>query len=148
MPALAAVLIYVLNQRQAALERKRRACAEAISDALSWLELPYRIRRRTDDTHDTIRGLVERIHHIQERLLFHENWLRVEIPQTYPQYRDLVQEVKKAAEPAMQDAWKSSPVNSASAMNIGVLGMESVDDPVLAFAERVRSKLALWRVWS
>ena len=148
LPALAAVLIYVLSQRQVALERKRRACAEAISDALSWLELPYRIRRRTDDTDDTLRSLAERIHNLQERLLFHENWLRVEIPQTSQQYRDLVQRVKKKAGPAMQDAWKASPVASANAMNIGDLGMGSVDNLVLAFTERVRSQLALWRVWS
>ncbi len=38
--ALAAVFVYFLGQRQVTVERERRASAEAIADALSWLELP------------------------------------------------------------------------------------------------------------
>ena len=78
--ALVAVLVYFLGQRQASVERKWRGSAEAIADALSWLELPYRIRR-TSDTPETLGALAERVHHLQERLLFHENWLRIEVPQ-------------------------------------------------------------------
>ena len=38
-----AVLAYLLGQRRTSVERKRTLCAEAIADALQWLELPYRI---------------------------------------------------------------------------------------------------------
>ena len=141
--ALVSVTIYWFTQRQAALERKRRASGEAIADALAWLELPYRIRRRVDDSPERLHDLSDRIHILQERLLYHENWLRVEIPQAHPMYRDLVREVKIAAGSAMQNAWCSSPITTADGMNIGDLDIRLNQESVEKFSKVVRRQLSI-----
>ena len=92
-----AVLAYLLGQRRISVERKRTLCAEAIADALQWLELPYRIRRRTDNTPETLTALGDRINDLRERLQFHEKWLRIEVPQSVVSYQRLVGEVIAAA---------------------------------------------------
>ena len=146
--ALVAVLVYFLGQRQATVERKRRASAEAIADALSWLELPYRIRRRTSDTPETLGALAERVHHLQERLLFHDNWLRIEVPQAYPKYQELVRGVKEVALPFIREAWNTAPIDGASSMNVGDLGIRPDPELVEGFSDEVKKQLALWRIWS
>ena len=145
--AASAVVVYFLGQRQASLERRRKACAEAVADALAWLELPYRIRRRLDNTKEALGALVERIHHLQERLAFHESWLRVELPQAHKIYRELLDSVRASARSALQDAWRASPMSDAAEMNIGDLGLQPVDSLVESFSQEVRKHLAIWRVW-
>ena len=146
--ALIAVLVYFLGQRHAAVERKRRASAEAIADALSWLELPFRIRRRTSDNPETLGALAERVHHLQERLLFHENWLRIEVPRAYPKYQKLVRGVKEVVSPFLEEAWNTSPIKGASSMNVGDLGIRLEPGLVEVFSDEVKKQLALWRIWS
>lgn len=138
---------YLLQQRAAALERKRKTAAEAIADALVWLELPYRIRRRLDDQPGTIAALSERIHDLQERLAFHDNWLRIELPRAHARYVALVHAVKDASMKAIQGAWQAPPLSAPGEMNIGSLGLASVEQQVSEFAEEVRRRLSWWRVW-
>ena len=143
-----AVLAYLLGQRQKALERKRTACAQAISDALQWLELPYRIRRRPDDIAETLSSLAERINNLREQLQFHEKWLRIEIPNSAKRYQSLVKVVMATAGPAIEDAWKTCPVKSAGEMNIGPLDInrDQVDEAVENFSLEVVKELSWWRV--
>lgn len=117
--ALVAVMVYVLGQRAARRDRKRELCGKAIAEVLAWLELPYRIRRRVDDAPDTLRGLVDRMHELQESLLFYRGWLQVELPQAHEEYVSLVAAVKAAASSAIQEAWQSLPSSEAKEMNIG-----------------------------
>ena len=130
------------------MERKRILCAEAIADALKWLELPYRIRRRPNDVAETLDSLGERINHLRERLQFHEKWLRVEMPNSVPSYQRLVQEVMAAAGPVIHDAWNASPVASAGDMNLDWLdiGQENVTLSVEDFSSEVVKALAWWRI--
>ena len=143
-----AVIAYLLGQRQKALERKRNSCAQAISDALQWLELPYRIRRRPDDVAETLSSLAERTNNLREQLQFHEKWLRIEIPNSARRYQHLMEEVRAAARPAIEDAWKTCPVKSAGDMNIGPLNIsrDQVDAAVEDFSSEVVKELSWWRV--
>ncbi len=148
-PAVAsAILAYLLGQRRISVERKRTLCAEAIADALQWLELPYRIRRRPDDTSQTLTALGDRINDLRERLQFHEKWLRIEVPQSVESYQRLVGEVRAAAGQEIEDAWNASPAQSASDMNIGQLSItrDLVDPAVEAFSAEVVKALAWWRI--
>ena len=77
--ALVAVTVYLVGQRAVRFDRKRELSGKAIAEALAWLELPYRIRRRVDDAPDTLLGLVDRMHDLQESLLFYRGWLQVEL---------------------------------------------------------------------
>ncbi len=145
---IGAVLAYLLGQRRTSVERKRTLCAEAIADALKWLELPYRIRRRPDNTPQTLTALGDRINDLRERLQFHEKWLRIEIPQSVASYRRLVEEVMAAARQEIEDAWTASPAENASDMNIGQLSIirDGVDTAVEDFSSEVVKALAWWRV--
>lgn len=145
--AFGAVFVYFVGVRLASLERERKACAQAVADALAWLELPYRVCRRVDDSTETLRDLAERIHGLQERLLFDENWLRIEVPGVYDEYGKLVDAVKKCARVPLQEAWAAPGVWEASRMNVGDLGLASVEPEVRAFAEKVKAQLVLWRFW-
>ena len=130
------------------MERKRIACAEAMADALRWLELPYRIRRRPDDAAETLASLSERTNHLRERLQFHEKWLRIEIPKSVCSYRRLMEAVRVAARPAIEEAWNTPPITSAKDMNIGRLDIDL--DTVAANSEEFSSEaskaLAWWRI--
>ena len=147
---IGAVLAYLLGQRRTSVERKRTLCAEAIADALKWLELPYRIRRRPDNTPQTLTALGDRINDLRERLQFHEKWLRMEIPQSVVSYQRLVEEVMAAARQEIEDAWTASPAENASDMNIGQLSIirEGVDAAVEDFSSEVVKALAWWRILS
>ena len=148
MAVFGAVLAYLLGQRRTAVERKRISCAEAIADALQWLELPYRIRRRPDDAVETLASLAERTNHLRERLQFHEKWLRIELPKSVPRYRRLVEAVMAAAGPAIEEAWNASPIKSAREMNLGRLdiSLDKVDAASEKFSSEVVKALAWWRI--
>lgn len=145
--AALAVLAFFLNQRLASLERCRGACAEALGEALAWLELPYRIRRRTDDKAETLASLAERIHHLQERLAFHESWLQVEVPGAYEPYRTLVRGIRDGSRDALKQSWEETPKTEAKDMNIGDVPAPDVRELREAFCEAARRDLAVWRIW-
>jgi hypothetical protein len=145
--AALAVLAFFLNQRLASLERSRRECADALAEALAWLELPYRIRRRTDDEPETLAGLAERIHHLQERLAFHESWLQVEVPGAYEPYRALVDGIRDGSRDALKQSWEEAPKTEAKDMNIGDVPAPDVRGLREVFCEAARRELAVWRIW-
>jgi hypothetical protein len=140
--AMVAVAVYVLGQRQASRQRKREACAKALSDALAWLELPYRIRRRPDDSGSTLAGLAGSMHQLQERLLYHQNWLRIEVPDASDAYEALVKAVKDTAEKQIQEAWTMPPASKPENMSVGDLGLASVEAQSQAFADATRRCLS------
>jgi hypothetical protein len=138
---------YFFTVRQKIIEDRRTACARAIADVLAWRELPYRVRRRRDNEVSTRTELVERIHGLQESINYHENWLRIEIPEAQPEFASLVRRVKETVAEPLQAAWEDEPVSSAAGMNLGDLTLPSVDSEVEAFAKAARSQLAWWRFW-
>ena len=145
---ISAVLAYLLARRRTSVERKRTLCAEAIADALKWLELPYRIRRRPDNNPQTLAVLGDRINDLRERLQFHEKWLRIEIPESVASYQLLVEAVMAAARQEIEGAWTAPPAISASDMNIGQLSIvrDRVDAAVEDFSSEVIKALAWWRI--
>ena len=141
MAAAAAVGLHWLGQRQAVQERKRRACAKALADALSWLELPYRVRRRADNSAITLSDLAGRLHDLQEALLYHESWLRIEVPGAHEVYSRLVRAVKQSALEPLREAWAQEPITGPGDMSIGPLNMGSVEAEVNAFSKEVKKSV-------
>lgn len=120
-----------------------------MADAIAWLELPYRVRRRQGDDKATLDALAERFHVLHERLLFHENWLRIEVPTAHPLYKQLVAEARSAALDATRKAWESAPVQAPKDMNTGNLGIDraKVGVAVAEFAGEVRKRLRILPPW-
>lgn len=138
---LGAALLHFHAVGRTIRDRKREVCAKAIADALAWLELPYRVRRRCDDSPATLTALVGRIHDLQERLAFDESWVRIEIPQAYPGFFALIAATRDAAREPLRDAWDAPPAQGPRDMNLGKIAMPSVDAYVEAFADAVRSHI-------
>jgi len=149
MALLSAVFVFYLNRKAAEIERKRTACAEAMADAIAWLELPYRVRRRQGDDKATLDALAERFHQLHERLLFHENWLRIEVPTAHPLFKTLVGESRAAALIATREAWEAPRISEPKDMNIGSLSINraKVDGSVADFAEEARKRLRILPPW-
>ena len=144
--AAVALFLHFLGQRKAVRDRKREICARAVADALDWLELPYRIRRRVDDEPATLKELADRTHDLQEALDFHLSWLRVDLPKAYEKYDGLVSAVKSASASAMAAAWEASPVADPAQMIIGDLGIDksNVDSRISDLVHEIRHELG-WR---
>lgn len=140
-------LAFLGDRYRAAIERKRSLAAEALSDALLWLELPYRIRRRVDDSPTTLAALAGRVHHLQERHVFCASWLRLEIPTAHEPYVALLEAVKEQVAPHIRAAWSSRAAKRPESMNIGKLFEIDVTVETAAYVDAVARALKppLWR---
>ena len=127
-------------QRQ---HEQARQYAEALSTAIAWGEIPYRVARRTSDDPATLQVHVLHIHELQERITFHSQWLRVESPEIADAYDDLVRAIKRLTLPNAQDAWNRAPLTSGREMNIGALYACDVSTECNAFVTAVRRELNL-----
>jgi hypothetical protein len=138
-----AFLGILLDRHRQALERKREMAATALSDALQWLEVAYRIRRRTSDAPAELARLAEHLHNLQERHTFHASWLEVDLPQAHPAYEALLTRVRSVAAEAIKAAWNASPIASASDMNLGRLLDDDATAAAATYVAAVRRELRL-----
>lgn len=140
---------FFLERYREALERKRRLASEALSVALLWLEIPYRVRRRTDNNPATLSDLAERIHRLQERQVFHTSWLQVEIPDAHAPYVALLKAVKQQVREYIQAAWRSDPAERPEDMNVGPLFQADVTSEIEGYVQAIRGAVGIWRwPWS
>lgn len=75
VPLLVAAATLWHSQRQSLAkrdgERRDRLAVEygrALADAIAWLEMPYRVARRTSNSPETLAALVDKHHALQERI--------------------------------------------------------------------------------
>jgi hypothetical protein len=141
--AAVAVTVHWSTQRFAARDRKRGVCAKAMTDALAWTELPYRISRRIDDKPETVRSIVERSHDLQESMLFHLSWLQVEVPEACHEYAQLIRAAKAAVESQIKDAWDGPPCPHPRDSPAGAIAIDrsDVEAHLARFTELVHSRL-------
>lgn len=140
--ALATVLVYAATQRSATRDRKRQLCARAVGDALAWMETPYRIRRRLDDSPSTLRDIATRLHELQEALLMHESWLRVESQEVFELYKAFVVAIEEAVRKPIQEAWRTPASPAPQDMNIGEIAIDhsGIDTTLDQLTERIREE--------
>ena len=119
--ALAGVLATVAaNQFLARQDRLRKDFAEALAAVERYAELPYRILRRQASDAETRERLSEAIHEIQQNLLFHRSWVRVQDARVADAYDALVGAARREAGQAMTQAWRTDPIASDEGMPLGV----------------------------
>lgn len=140
----AGVAAFAVGRYVEFLERRRRLASEALSAALLWLEIPYRVRRRTDDSTVTRADLAQRIHDLHERHIFHKSWLQVEIPKAHAPYEALVNAVKRQAGEHIQGAWRSHPIERPEDMNVGLLFEADVSSEIEDYVQAVRSAVGFF----
>jgi hypothetical protein len=105
--ALTVALLNVLySQWSSRVDRRRNLYSEAYKAAMAWVEMVYRVRRRSSDSED---DLVERFHDLQENIAFHEGWLATESPELARSYCKLIDAVRERASPLIRSAWSEDP---------------------------------------
>jgi len=107
---LVALVVLVVNQYQARQDARRKDFAEALAAVERYAELPYRIRRRPGSTPDVRGRIAEFIHGVQQDLLFHKSWLRIQAPRVAEVYDSLLNAAREEAGFAMTKAWNTSPI--------------------------------------
>jgi hypothetical protein len=142
-----AVVTAYLNSRQIVVERKRKACADALSDVMAWLEAPYLIRRRTSDEAATLAAIRDELREIQQRLNFHEAWLRFEAPHAFESFSALLLAVRNEIREPIQEAWRSPPTTTAGGMNLGALYGASFAKQIADFTNAARKDIGYLRFW-
>lgn len=133
----------LFDRRRQALERKREMAADALSDALQWLEVAYRIRRRTSDSPAELGRLVEHIHTLQEKHTFHTSWLQLELPHAHEAYDALLAKLRTLSSQAIKAAWDADPIVTAADMNIGSLFEPDAGTECEAYVAAVRRDIRL-----
>ena len=119
---LTAIVTLLVTKAGDATARRRDRYAEAVRTLVSWSELPYRVRRRTDDEPATLAGLAVRGHDLQEQLACHEAWIVADHPRLARSYARARATITAAVAPAIAEAWVCLPVTSAAEMNLGTWG--------------------------
>ena len=119
--ALAGVLATVAaNQYLARQDRLRKDFAEALAAVERYAELPYRVLRRQTSDAETRERLSDAIHEVQQDLLFHRSWVRVQDAHAADTYDALVGAARREAGQAMTRAWGTDPIASDEGMPLGV----------------------------
>jgi hypothetical protein len=117
-----AIVTLLVTKAGEATARRRDRYADAVKTLVSWTELPYRVRRRTDDNPATLAALAERGHDLQEHLACYEAWIAADHPRLARSYANARATITAAVAPAVTEAWTCAPITSASEMNLGTWG--------------------------
>jgi hypothetical protein len=123
--------------------------SDALTVALAWVEFVYVIRRREAgaDSRERIRS---EMNAVQQKLAYHENWLRIDNRKIYETYSNLVRKIKRETIEAMRAGWDGPPVSSDSDMNIeGDIQHPSYQAEADAYVAEVKSFLSgyIWKLW-
>lgn len=116
---LIAIINILLAQVSEANRRRRESYASAVRTLVSWIEFPYRVRRRVDDLPTTLAALVNRGHRIQEQLEYNRAWIVAESPHVAKVYSAALDRINAVVGPAVSDSWKCAPVTLAAGMILG-----------------------------
>lgn len=123
-------------------DRRRDLYGRAYQNAMAWLEMLYRVRRRAN-TEQAERELVERFHGLQEGIDHHRGWLSSESKYLARSYCRLVAAIKLETEPLIRTAWKTAGRRPSDRGPDGE-AHPRVEAASLAFLTDVRLHLSLW----
>lgn len=114
-----ALLVLAGNQYQARKDRLRKDFAEALAAVERYAELPYRILRRQDSTPEMRGHIAEQVHEVQQAILFHKSWVRIQSSEVAEAYDALLGAMRVEAGAAMTQAWNTAPITRDEDMPLG-----------------------------
>jgi hypothetical protein len=130
--AITAGATLLLTRASEATDRRRDRYADAVTALVAWVEFPYRVRRRTDDTPSTLAALAARGHDLQERLACHQAWIAAENSDVAAVYKKARRVIARHVGVDLQEAWLTSPTGTAAAMNLGSWGPSNQCEQAIA----------------
>jgi hypothetical protein len=137
-----ALVILTVNQYQARQDARRKDFAEALAAVERYAELPYRVLRRQDSTPEVRGRIAEFIHEVQQDLLFHKSWIRIQAPRVANVYDSLLRTTREEAGRAISDAWRKAPISRDEDMPLGVgLSFPRMSEERAKYVEAVKQEL-------
>ena len=137
-----ALLVLAGNQYQGRKDRLRKDFAEALAAVERYAELPYRILRRQDSTPEVRGRITELIHEVQQDILFHESWVRIQSSDVADTYDALLRVMRVEAGTAMTQAWNMAPITKDEDMPLG----SGFTFPLMAEQRRKYVKAVGWHL--
>lgn len=137
-----ALVVLAVNQYRARQDVRRKDFAEALAAVERYAELPYRVLRRQGSTPEVRGRIAEFIHEVQQDLLFHRSWIRIQAPRVADAYDSLVQTTRDEAGSAITDAWKAMPISKDEDMPLKIgLRFPRMAQERIKYVEAVRYEL-------
>jgi uncharacterized protein YhaN len=130
-----------------ARDRRRDEYSRAFATAMEWTEFPYRIARRLSNDAEAVGPIVAAMHQAQERISFHENWLRTVSDDIEKAYSGLVDAVKRKSAPHIHTAWNRDPARVPDGMILGDVFSVDIKAEVDEFAKQIKRDLSLRQRW-
>jgi hypothetical protein len=134
----------IVGRRAEATERRRMAYSEAVEALVSWIEYPYRVRRRTSDNPATLDLLTELGHDLQERLACHQTWVAAECIWAGETYERVLAGIRGPCAEATKSAWEATPITAAAGMNLRDFGAGDLQPWVRAMRQATAHRFG-WR---
>ena len=131
------LLVYVLQRHHGEQARRREAYADAVAALVAWHEYPYRVRRRTSDSADTLNRLVVLGHELQEALQRSLAWMAADSKSLYESFQAISREISADVGSAIKNAWESEPIAVPAEMNLGDWGPSSIDAQIQGFLQNL-----------
>jgi hypothetical protein len=131
-------------KNRAAAERREsaRQYGEAMAAALEWLELPYRVLRRTSDDAPVVQEIVNHFHDVQQSITFHQQWMTLASTELGACYGELVRAVKSKTAPMIRRAWSRPATERPMQMSISdVIDDADVSAELQALTVAIRRQL-------
>lgn len=115
---LSALITAKWNEQAERRRLRRDRYVQVVSTLVAKAELPYRVRRRTDDSPETLAALASRIHDLQEQLVVDETWVAADCRKTLA----ALHAVRGILDPwfieQCQAAWRADVITAGPSMNL------------------------------
>lgn len=139
---LVAIFVLWVNQHQARRDSRGKDFAAALAAVERYAELSYRILRRQDSTSEVRGRIAEVIHEVQQDLLFHRSWVRIQSPRVADVYDSLLEITRREAGSVMTEAWSGAPIKTDEDMPLKVgLHFPRMEEERAKYIEAVRREL-------
>jgi hypothetical protein len=102
LSAVLGSITYLTASSRATRDRRRQLYSDAFRAATSWVEVLYRVRRRSEASQDAI---VSRLHQIYEEIEYFQGWLSTEAPELGRSYATLVEAIRMKVNEPLRVAW-------------------------------------------
>src|SRR3954447_22288011 len=145
---LGTFLTTVVAGLRASATTRREGYAAAVQAFVSWVEYPYRIRRRTSDEPAALTKLADVGHDLQECLARHRAWVAAESGALSGVFDKAVADLTGPVGEACKEAWNSPPVTRAADMNLSGFGPGDVSGTIKTLECAVAYRFGLRRLLS
>ncbi|MFJ5611061.1 hypothetical protein ACIQCJ_16935 [Streptomyces sp. NPDC093221] len=137
---------HILTGLRAGAAARRDHYATAVRLLVARIEYPYRIRRRTNDSPETLAALASAGHDLQERLAQTRAWITAESRPLGELFDHCLSTINTPVATACCDAWAAPPITAAGQMNLGGFGPGSQSATIASMEHAISYRFGIHRL--